>query len=107
MGGLSAVRYCLLPTSCVHFKLIVENLGNAYNGPDGAKLRESVAKQHEEAANKAAAMVLQAFRLETAPVNLWVGRSHRFELGRGENGQRPEYIHHLGTREKVVETYFY
>jgi hypothetical protein len=83
------------------------NPGNAYHGPNGAKLRESVAKQHEEAANKAAAMVLQAFGFETAPVNLWVGRSHRFELVRVGNGQRPEYMHHLGTREKVVETYFY
>jgi hypothetical protein len=81
------------------------NVGNAYRGPGGAKLRQRVREKATEAGDKAARMVLTAFGSQSALTTLWIGEITRYDFVRHQNGEEPEFIRHHDVRQDKIVSY--
>ena len=62
---------------------------------------DRIAREEEEAENKAASMVLTAFKEQRFLSTLWVGDSVRFEFLRDEDGRLKEFVRHSEQKKKI------
>jgi hypothetical protein len=68
----------------------------------GEELFRQTAREEEEAENKAASMVLTAFKEQRSLSTLWVGDRVRFEFLRDEDGRLKEFVRHKEQKKEIV-----
>lgn len=62
---------------------------------------DRITREEEEAENKAASMVLTAFKEQRFLSTLWVGDKVRFEFLRDEDGRLKDFVRHSEQKKKI------